>query len=496
MARCFGDGYDPYASASDVALRYASAATNTIVAAVNTAFGIGQAVGVANSATALSAVWEAATNETTIYGSLRLKYNSGSSASGNIFSLTLQDGANNQVTLQWLGDGSLQVRSGGTAGTSLGTQASAFSLNTWDSWQFKAVINNTTGSVEIRKNGSATATLNITGANTRAGSTNNYATKFTIGANTGLFQLDDLWFSSDNGAAPTSWPGDVRAKTLQVASQTQAQLSTIPSNYSVVASAVTTSNFSASANVVRFFAVTMAGTGVLASLTANFQASMTGHAKMALYDATGAGTGPGALLATSAEITNPGAGVNTFTVASGPTLTNGTKYWVAIMQDAAATFLGSSTTGGDTLAQTYGSGFPSSAAGFAVVSTNYINAGLNATPLNWYQVSDVTEDGDTSYVYSSTVGQEDIYGVTALGLTPASILGVNVFAFWKKSDSGGRGGTISVAANGSADTAEVSNVTPSLSYTYSQKFLATDPTGAVWTAANINAMTIGVAVAS
>jgi len=69
---------------------------------------------------------------------------------------------------------------------------------------------------------------------------------------------------------------------------------------------------------------------------------------------------------------------------------------------------------------------------------------------------------------------------------------------WKKSDSGARGGTVGVDANGSGDTAitGMTNITPSLTYVSKFGWMPLDPTGAGWTTSNINAMKLSVSVAS
>src|SRR5205085_5953791 len=71
-------------------------------------------------------------------------------------------------------------------------------------------------------------------------------------------------------------------------------------------------------------------------------------------------------------------------------------------------------------------------------------------------VSMQTNDGDTSYVYSSTVGQEDLYTFPTLasaGITPLVITGVVPFAICKRSDSGSR--TVSVRCKSGATDAAV-----------------------------------------
>ena len=173
MACLWSDGFDPYGTPTEGQTRYASASIAGLYAGSTTAFGSGQTIGLTNTPTGLHATYETHSNEVTVYGSVRVIYPT--SSNGSILSLSLQDAGTDQVTLQWLDNTTMQVRSGGISGTILGSISSAFTLNVWDSWQFKVVINNTNGSVEVRKNGSNVASLNLTNVNTRGGTANNYS---------------------------------------------------------------------------------------------------------------------------------------------------------------------------------------------------------------------------------------------------------------------------------------------------------------------------------
>lgn len=499
MAHLFSDSFDRYAAIADARVGGWSAFTGmSILAAGSTAFGIGQAVafGASNNTTAS---WEAATNETTIYFSLRFR--ASGSTSGQFMNLTLFDAASAQVAIRWSDDGAIKVYTGAAGTTLIGTASSAFSGLTWDSYQGKVVINNTTGSVEIRKNGSVTPLLNLTNVNTRGGTTNAYVNNFQMADASSTHWIDDVWFNSDNGAAPTSWPGDVRLFWSPVASQTSVQFSINPTSYTA-GNLATTISHARSANTVYVTPFTANASGTVASGVLNLNAGFTGNLKVAIYAADGTNPvgGPGTILATSNAVVNPGAGNNTLTFASPPTLVNGVAYHVARLTDAAFTENQPNVTiAGDTFAQSYGSGFPTNPVWTVVGGSTVNNVAftLTITPPNWFLVSDTLQDGDTSYVYSSTVSQKDIYGIGGLGtINPASIIGVKPVVMWKKSDSGARTGTIGVDANSSGDTAEISGVTPSLSYGYSTKFMPADPTSAGWTTANVNSIKLSASVAS
>jgi hypothetical protein len=50
-------------------------------------------------------------------------------------------------------------------------------------------------------------------------------------------------------------------------------------------------------------------------------------------------------------------------------------------------------------------------------------------------VGEQSNDGDTTYVYDSTVGHEDLYDLTDLATTPTTILAVQSRMSAKKSDT-------------------------------------------------------------
>jgi hypothetical protein len=394
-----------------------------------------------------------------------------------------------QCTVALCGDNAIRVYSGTTAGTLLGTLTSAFVATVWDSYQGKIVINNTTGSVEIRKNGSVSPIINLSSVNTRAGSANNYANQCAISSSASIsLDIDDFWLNSDNGAAPTSWPGDVRCLTQMAASDSSIAFSPSPNPVVVTTSALSTST--KGANTFHGRLVTATASGTIATATVGVAVGGTGNLKAAIYDSTHT-----TVLGTSNGVVNPGSGNVALTFAVPVAVVRGQSYWIFADQDFSITYnvdtTGSTSATGTTTYASFPAPSPAVATGISAATFT-----VNITPTNSSLVADPTQDGDTSYVYSSTVAQEDKYGIAAMGVVPASMIGVAPFVFWKKSDSGARTGTISVTANGSADTGQIIGVTPSLSYTYNQKFMPLDPTGAGWTAANVNAMLLGVTVAS
>jgi hypothetical protein len=231
--------------------------------------------------------------------------------------------------------------------------------------------------------------------------------------------------------------------------------------------------------------------GTVGKCTANFNAAITGNVKAALYANDGGGGVPGTLLATSNAVVNPVIGINDFTFASPPSVTQGNIYYIAYLSDTAWVSKSTGATATNyTQSQSYASGFPSYASTtggvvFSVYATASITVTSNAT-----LVDEAAQDGDATYVYSSTNGHEDLYDLADLAATPTSIVGVQSRMFAKKSDSGTRNGQIRVKSGGT----EVGGTDTALStsYTWLNKVDTVDPnTSAAWTASAVNALQVG-----
>lgn len=111
---------------------------------------------------------------------------------------------------------------------------------------------------------------------------------------------------------------------------------------------------------------------------------------------------------------------------------------------------------------------------------------------NVQAVSELPPNGDTSYVTASSVGEEQ-YTLTQLG-QGFNIVGVQPYVSWRKSDTGARTVQLSVAANGSADTPEITRSDLGTNYVTEQMAMGADPTGAPWTVTSVNSLTIGLSI--
>jgi hypothetical protein len=121
------------------------------------------------------------------------------------------------------------------------------------------------------------------------------------------------------------------------------------------------------------------------------------------------------------------------------------------------------------------------------------NGVVQWTPLantNWQEVSETAMDGDTSYNFSDTAGQQDLFNFAALTGVIDQIVAVQIKGAYRKSDAGTRvlqqqllSGT---TQSGGAQTYF------GLSYAYVTDTYPNDPnTGVGWTLAAVNALQAG-----
>lgn len=487
MAWLIADSFDLYAAVADAAPYYWDVSTNWALSAT-TRFGVGQSLKTFSGiATVLSKA--IGSNEATWFAAVAHQQTSALSGTTAVLALQYLDGATAQCSVCFESGGNITLKSGGTSGSVLATYSSAFNASEWNQFQIKVVID-TAGSITIRKNGSPTDTWSATGLNTRGGTANTYATKFAVLQNpSATAYFDDLLVYSASGAAPNTWVGDIRALTLMPAADTAQKDFTMVASVVQDAQTSTVSNRSLSANTI-YWSSSFAAycTGTVGTVNANFNAGITGNVKAAIYT-TSAGA-PAALLATSNAIVNPATCVNTFTFASPPTVTDGEVYRIAYLSDTAWTSKASSSTTTYSESRTYGSGFTDPASASSTTAGSPYSTATITPTANYGLVNEALQDGDTTYVYSSTNGHEDLYDLADLTATPTSIVAVNSRMYAKKSDAGTRNAQLRVKSGatevGGTDTA-MNTV-----YSWLNRVDTVDPnTSAAWTAAAINALQVG-----
>jgi hypothetical protein len=496
MAILIADGFDFYANTIDftyVGSPWASTCQNFSTA--QTPYGVGQSMNItANTVTSVQ--W--ATNEPTVYATFDLCPQgvfTGTNTQGFFFSF--MDISSYQVTLQWAQDGNFYVRSGNTAGAIIaGPWAHGMANASWCNWQAQVVINNTTGSVTLRKNNNPANDIAFTGLNTRAGSTNNYANKVSLTDATTAYYVDNLFVNSASGAAPTSWVGQVRSVQLMPSGDTATKALTPSAGSSVtLGTNSTASNYTVSANLILWSAnsITAIG-GTCASITAKLNAGITGHVKCALYTDS-AGT-PNNFVAGTVEVTNPVLGDNVFTFSSPPTLTRNAVYWVALWGDTAFVLNGAAglpTNKNQTLTYVGGGGSAGWPANTALGTnfTGYANSvRITINVSNNGMVSEAIEDADSTFVYGSTAGNVDLYTLQQLTAPPAGIVAVVTRNLMRKSDTGSRTATTEIQSGATNQDQATFNL--AVTYGWQNVYFPTDPnTGATWTFAGVNALLVG-----
>jgi hypothetical protein len=454
-------------------------------------------------------------NDTPVVFRFAMLYTPALSGTNALATFAFFDGAANsaQCGVMLRSDGAICLTSNGVVSspTVLATYTGAFTSNTWTTFEVELTISNTVGRLRILKNGNTStgAPDYDSGAtfNTRNGTTNAWVNCIKIatcfGPSSNQLFLDDFLLFNETGATPNAWGlGDIRAVTLQPTANSSVQFT---GNH-----ATTTGNTNQAGNTTFSYAladvwfsgflsglpITGMPNGLLTSIVISLNAGVTGHINAALYDSSGAGNTPGVLIASGTQVTNPSAGLVTITFSSPPTINALNSYWIAVQADVAIVLVANSVTAARFLANSYGSGFPLSAAGNATTgATDQFWWQMNISTPNWALESEAQEDGDTSYVFDSTVGQVDQYTIAALATTPASIAFVKSFCFARKSDAGARGGQVEI--NSAGTTADSTATLLSTSYGYLWAVYPTDPhTAAAWGAAAVNALLVGPKVSS
>ncbi|CAA2141462.1 hypothetical protein [Hyphomicrobium sp. ghe19] len=121
------------------------------------------------------------------------------------------------------------------------------------------------------------------------------------------------------------------------------------------------------------------------------------------------------------------------------------------------------------------------------------------TGIAWDAVDDVpaSPDDDTTHIAASTVGAKSSFGVASLAGTSAKIMGVKVRARAKKTDAGTR--TMkTLMKSGAVEVQDAVGVDPTTAYTsvHGDMKLLNPDTSAAWDVAAVNALKIGVALAT
>jgi hypothetical protein len=500
MSYIFGDGFDLYASTTDAGLNYWDSASSSILSVGAGRFTGSQAVCmVVNGSTGLGLYKSSGSNDAAHH--IVCSFTNNVALSGTVSGMYIQllDGATPQCSIVFRSDGTILLTSGGPTGSTLATYSSAFSASTWTAYEFEVVINNSTGSFAVRKNGSGSNDFSATGLNTRGGTANNYANRLAIGTqtvtgapfngNTQTQRLDDVLWRSDSSAP--SWVGDVRCYTRMPASDVSTQFTRNASTFSQTPVTAGGSTAGTTIGQGRYIPFTAQFDGTVGSASVSLSTGYTGNMKCSIFASSG--SAPTTVLGSATAISNPVTGNNSFTFGTPVSVTRGTQYYLGFCADSGSGIwnIGSGGTGLSD-SGTYASfprATPSTASTQGVVGTWTITVTSNAAV-----VADTTQDSTTSYVSDSTATDADFYNLGSISLTPASTIAVTTRGFAQKTDAGSRVGGVQLK---SASTTVQATGALNTTFSWLWRTDTVDPaTSAAWTAAAVNAATIGPTVVS
>jgi len=126
------------------------------------------------------------------------------------------------------------------------------------------------------------------------------------------------------------------------------------------------------------------------------------------------------------------------------------------------------------------------------------NHSVQWTPLanqNWQEVSEEQFDGDASYNYATTVGDEDLFTFGSVPATVSTVFATQLTGAYRKQDASIQ--TLSQSLVSSSTTSTAGTFAMSLSYAYHTDLIVLDPhTGATWTATAVNELIAGYTLAS
>jgi hypothetical protein len=506
----FGDGFDLYTQLSDAygSGTYWDSGSNTFleISAAGRFSGSRGLVISSGGATSAGLTKSSGSNDSIHHIVFAVMTTAALTGTTNRPWLTLFDGTTAQCSIVVRSDGAILLTSGASSGTTLATYTGAMTAsNTWYAFEIEIVINNTTGSIAVRKNGNNSNDFSATSLNTRGGTANNYANKLSIGCGTfanGWF-LDDLLWRSDSSSVP--WVGDIRCYTRMPLADSSVQFSRSGS-VAPVTPFVQSTTGTISANGARYAPFTATCSGTVGTASISLNVGFTGNLKCTIFNDTGSGA-PGTVLGSATTLSNPVAGSNTITFGSPPSVVRGTQYWVGFISDtttASAWNLASSSTigaypnqGATSTSPTYAS-FPTSTPTLGSSSTSAPIFTVTITPTtlaNADMVSEIVQDAAATYIYDSTVNDADFYTPGAIAVTPNSTVAVITRALALKTDAGTRNIALQIQSGATLSTGTSAALNTTWGWLW--KVDQVDPaTSAAWTATAVNNLIFGPKVSA
>ena len=364
--------------------------------------------------------------------------------------------------------------------------------STWYAFEFEVVINNTTGSFAVRKNGNSVNDFSATGLNTRPTSTNNYANKITLSnynASNPYQQIDDFYWQS--GAATGVWLGDIRCYTRMPASDQSVTFSKSFTSFvqTPFTSGTTLAN---STTFTRYLPFTAAYDGTVSTGSFTMAAGYTGNLKVSVFASNG--SAPTTVITSATTINNPATGLNTITFGTPFSISKGIQYWLGFCTDTSSgTFNVPSGTPGFISSTAYAS-FPVANPGSAGTGSAPVSSWTIAISNSNCLVNEAQQDGLTSYVFDSNPGDADWYGLAGTAGTPASVIATTIRGYMTKGDAGTRVAEIQLQS-GATTVATAPSVLTTSGWQWAWRTDVVDPnTGAAWAPSSVNVALIGPVV--
>jgi hypothetical protein len=369
-------------------------------------------------------------------------------------------------------------------------------------FEMDVFIHNTAGTWRVWMDGILLASG--TGANTRAGTSNNYANSIVlVNGNNGYCAFDDLYWR-DNTTGTASPYGDCTIKALPVTSDSSVQFTSGAILGNWVAQQTLSTN-SPGANILILVPVTptvnmtVNSIGSLPRTTAQF-----GKFKGVIYsDSSGA---PGSLLSSGTEVIGSTTGVNlSLPLVTPQALTGGTQYWIGLITDTSIAWQLSNVieSWGQSKANTYTGGAPAGPLSGMTTGLNPWSIwGVCSGSVNYAGVSQVapppvSANAMLSYNEATTALAEDLFETQNLTTTPASIYSVKVSVMAKKPTAGVRSMDIRLKTGAQTNSGNNTQMIPiTTPKWYSSRFDVDPTTGVAWDATGINGMKVGYKTAT
>ena len=480
----FADSFDLYATSADAINGYWDSGTTAGLTLGTGRFTGSKAI---NMTVGTGFTKSSGTNDAVHHLVISIEQTTALSGTTNVSWLELFDGTTAQCTIVFKSNGDIVLASGGPTGTVLDTYTGAVAAaNTWYAFEIEVVINNSAGSWAVRKNGNTSNDHSLGSLDTQ-NSVNAYANKLQLGCNSNSFSqwLDDLFWRSD--ASSVAWLGDIRCYTRMPASDASVQFSRTPT--SNTQSPVTVSTTGAiTLGVGRYTAFTASYDGAVGAAAVSLGTGYTGNLKCSIFASSG--TAPTTVLGSATVVVNPATGSNAITFGTPVAVSKGTTYYIGFDSDTSSgTWSVASGTTGLTSTTAYASfpaASPTTSAAAAIVCSLTITLGGN-----YAAVDEPQEDATTSYVYDSTAGDVDFYGIASIASTPATTIAVTTRGYMQKSDSGSRTAAVQIKSGGTTVASSTVTLT-STGWQWAWRMDLTDPnTSTAWTPSGVNSATIG-----